>query len=152
MTYGTPGYSPGPFDYNRASRKDSRWEGTVCPPSLRWAYWVLVAAAVVMLTSGLVAFFGGQSAGMPAGDQLFVAVSNVVGALVIAVAAAQLSGGNKWARRVCTTAAALCIFFNVAALALGVGGIALLLIPILLAVAILLMFRPTANEFIREQN
>ena len=50
---------PGPRDYNRAARNTLAKEGLdVWPRPLRWAYWVLVVSAVIMLVSGMVGIFG----------------------------------------------------------------------------------------------
>ena len=46
-------------DYNRAARNSSAKENLdAWPRQLRWAYWVLVVSAVIMLVSGMVGIFG----------------------------------------------------------------------------------------------
>ena len=53
----------GPVDYNR-SYTPPRVPQEASPASLRWAYWALVAAAVVMLCAGLFGIFeNGPEAG-----------------------------------------------------------------------------------------
>ena len=142
---------PGPRDYNRAARNTSAKENLdAWPRPLRWAYWVLVVSAVIMLVSGMVGIFGSggpqvepqnaQVAEYLHSNRLFVAVTNAVGAILLALFAAQLAGGSKWARRIIT------------ALALGIGGLGLLIIPITLIVALALLFQPQSNRFIKDRS
>ena len=97
---------PGPRDYNRAARNTSASQNLdAWPRPLRWAYWVLVVSAVLMLVSGLVGIFGSggpqvepqnpQVAEYLHSNRLFVAVTNTVGAVVLALFAAQLASGSK---------------------------------------------------------
>ncbi|MFW9042924.1 tellurium resistance protein TerC [Corynebacterium striatum] len=161
---------PGPVDYNRAGRKKKGAEDSAAaanhanwwPSSLRFSYWVLVIAAVIMLVSGMVGLFGDSGAEEVAAspevaeylsrNRNFVAISNIVCAIIMAVCSAQLAHGSKWSRRIITIAIAVTLFVNVAAMALGVGGLILIVIPVVLAVALLLLYRPDSNQFIREHN
>lgn len=153
---------PGPKDYNRPSRPVDNTDPSVAPPALAWAYWVLVGAAIVMLTSAMVGIFGaGDSQGRAPSEAVseylrsnrrFVSGVNAIAALVMAIAATQLKSGSKWPRRIITVAIALTLFTNIAALALGVGGLALLFIPMLLMVALVLLYRPAVNRFIKSHN
>ena len=154
---------PGPRDYNRAARNTSAKESLdAWPRPLRWAYWVLVVSAVIMLVSGMVGIFGSggpqvepqnaQVAEYLHSNRLFVAVTNAVGAILLALFAAQLAGGSKWARRIITVVIAFALFTNIAALALGIGGLGLLIIPITLLVALALLFQPQSNRFIKDRS
>ena len=154
---------PGPRDYNRAARNTSAKENLdAWPRQLRWAYWVLVVSAVIMLVSGMVGIFGSggpqvepqnaQVAEYLHSNRLFVAVTNAVGAILLALFAAQLASGSKWARRIITAVIAFALFTNIAALALGIGGIGLLIIPITLIVALALLFQPQSNRFIKDRS
>lgn len=161
---------PGPVDYNRADRKQAGHKQSAAdtagaggaPKSLRFAYWVLVIAAIIMLVSGMIGMFGDSGAEeVAASKQIadylsrnrnFVAISNIVCALVMALCAPQLPHGSKWSRRIITIAIAFSLFVNIAAMALGVGGLGLVAIPVVLAVALLLLYRPDSNQFMRERN
>ena len=154
---------PGPRDYNRAARNTSAKESVdAWPRPLRWAYWVLVVSAVIMLVSGMVGIFGSggpqvepqnaQVAEYLHSNRLFVAVTNAVGAILLALFAAQLASGSKWARRIITAVIAFALFTNIAALALGIGGLGLLIIPITLIVALALLFQPQSNRFIKDRS
>ena len=154
---------PGPRDYNRAARNTSAKESLdAWPRPLRWAYWVLVVSAVIMLVSGMVGIFGSggpqvepqnaQVAEYLHSNRLFVAVTNAVGAILLSLFAAQLAGGSKWARRIITAVIAFALFTNIAALALGIGGLGLLIIPITLIVALALLFQPQSNRFIKDRS
>ncbi len=154
---------PGPRDYNRAARNTSAKENLdAWPRQLRWAYWVLVVSAVIMLVSGMVGIFGSggpqvepqnaQVAEYLHSNRLFVAVTNAVGAILLALFAAQLASGSKWARRIITAVIAFALFTNIVALALGIGGLGLLIIPITLIVALALLFQPQSNRFIKDRS
>ena len=154
---------PGPRDYNRAARNSSANQNLdMWPRPLRWAYWVLVVSAVIMLVSGMVGIFGSggpqaepqnaQVAEYLHSNRLFVAVTNAVGAILLALFAAQLAAGSKWARRIITVVIAFALFTNIAALALGIGGLGLLIIPITLLVALALLFQPQSNRFIKDRS
>ena len=154
---------PGPRDYNRAARNSSANQNfDAWPRPLRWAYWVLVVSAVLMLVSGMVVIFGsGEPQVEPSNAQvaeylhsnrLFVAVTNIIGAILLALFAAQLAGGSKWARRIITAVIAFALFTNIAALALGIGGLGLLIIPIALIIALALVFQPQSTRFIKARS
>ena len=154
---------PGPRDYNRAARNSSANQNfDAWPRPLRWAYWVLVVSAVLMLVSGMVVIFGsGEPQVEPSNAQvaeylhsnrLFVAVTNIIGAILLALFAAQLAGGSKWSRRIITAVIAFALFTNIAALALGIGGLGLLIIPIALIIALALLFQPQSTRFIKARS
>ena len=115
-----------------------------------------------MLVSGMVGIFGSggpqvepqnaQVAEYLHENRLFVAVTNAVGAVVLALFAAQLASGSKWARRIITIVIAIALFNNIAALALGIGGLSLLIIPISLIIALALLFQPQSNRFIKDRS
>ena len=143
---------PGPRDYNRPVQNITQEQDlSVWPRPLQWAYWVLVVAAVIMLVSGMVGIFGGGGEQMDPSDsrvaeyvrsnRLFVAVFNIIGAIILALFSAQLANGSKWARR-----------FNIAALALGISGLGLLVIAVTLLIAVVLLFRPQSNRFIAHRS
>ena len=148
-----------PKDYNReARRKPEPVDLTVWPKDLRWAYWVFVAAAVVMAASGLVGFFGqnqeatGEFAEFLKANRHFVSAVNLGGAVIIALIAPQLSRAMKHGRSILAAVVGLGSFCNVAAIAIGAGGLLLVLIVALLVTATYLMYRPAPNEFVRERN
>lgn len=146
----------GPVDYNR-SYIPPRAPHEISPASLRWAYWVLVIAAVVMLCAGLFGIFeSGPHAGVeePSAvkfNRYLIAGINIAGAVVFSVTAPQLAQGSKVGRRVITGTAAVVLFVIVAGFVIGVSGFFLVLIPVFIAAALLLMFRPAANDFIAKK-
>ncbi len=141
-------------DLNRRSTggEEGEW-----PKALRWGYYLAVAAAVLLILSGLVMGSEGYT-GDPGVDQelidaflrnvRFLGGYNIVAGLVLAALAAQLKKGGKLSRRWLTGVIALTLFFNVAALAIQVGGFGLGLIVVLLALVALLIFRPSANRYV----
>lgn len=146
----------GPVDYNRAYTPP-RVPQEASPASLRWAYWALVAAAVVMLCAGLFGIFeNGPESGMdePGAvkfNRYLIAGVNIVGAIVFSVISPQLAQGSKLGRRIITVTAAIVLFIIVAGFLIGVSGFFLVIIPVLIAIALLLMFRPAANDFIAKK-
>lgn len=153
-----PGDRPGPVDYNRPLTPAEEADPQRAPGCLRAAYWVLVGAAIVLLASGLVGLFGTAHLGAPPDpavaeylrrNRSFVSYSNIACAIAIALCAAHLFGGSRWPRRVITVASALSLFVNIAAMALGIGGLALLIIPLALMVALALLFRPAVGRYLK---
>lgn len=157
-----PGMYTSPDDPNRAPRSTATGaEDNTWPTSLRWGYYLSVAAAVVMVLTGLVVFTqdwqGDPEAAADVIDAFrrnlrFVGGFNIVAGLMIAALAAQLQAGGKISRRVLLVVFALAVFFNIAAFAIQVGGLAMVLIVLLLAVAAVLIFRPDANRYIRRMS
>ena len=154
---------PGPRDYNRAARNSSANQNLdAWPRPLRWAYWVLVVSAVLMLVSGMVGIFGSggpevepsnaQVAEYLHSNRLFVAVTNIIRAILLALYAAPLAGGSKSSRRSRPAVIAFALFNNIAALALGIGGLGLLIIPIALIIALALLFQPQSTRFIKDRS
>ena len=78
--------------------------------------------------------------------------TNLAAAIIIALVAPQLARAMKHARTILAAVVGLSCFFNIAAIAIGAGGLLLVAIPFLLLGATVLMYRPDANEFIRENN
>ena len=124
----------GPVDYNRGYTPP-RIPHEVSPASLRWAYWILVVAAVVMLCAGLFGIFG--TGAEPVVEE--------------PVTSPQLAQGSKLARRIITVTAAVVLFVIVAGFLIGVSGFFLVVIPVLVAAGLLLMFRPASNDFIAKK-
>lgn len=150
-----PAGRPGPTDYNRFGRSEPAELGVGGQPRpLRWAHWLLIGGAIILLTSSFVGFFGADSAGEAIAEsaasrtnRLFVAGANFFGGFLLALMAPSMLQGAKTSRRVITVVIALVLFFNIAALALGLAGLIVLLIPVLLAFALLFMYRPSVNRF-----
>ncbi|QGU03670.1 hypothetical protein CETAM_01930 [Corynebacterium comes] len=157
-----PGMYASPDDPNRGPRKQSPGkDGDTWPNSLRWGYYVSVAAAIFMVFTGLVVLTqdvagdSGASADMIQAfgrNVRFIGAFNIIAGLVIAALAAQLKVGGRISRRVLAAVFALAVFFNTAAFAIQVGGFAMVLIVVLLGVAAVMLFRPDANEYIRRMS
>lgn len=156
---------PGPYDYNRRGHpgggKGPGFGLAASPAPLAWAYWILIAAAIILLTSGLVGLFGtgaAQPTDIPAeqaeylrSNRRFLAIANTIAAIVLGCVVPQMANGSRWGRRIAAAVMGIAAFLNIAAIALQVGGMFLLIIPVLLAIAAWLMFRPSANQFLRER-
>lgn len=135
---------------------DDQW-----PDALRWGYYLCVASAILMVVAGLVMITDDYPGTMDVDQVLidafmrnlrFIGAYNLIAGLVIAVLAAQLKGGGRISRRWLAGVIGLSLFFNIAAFAVQVGGLGLGVIVVLLALSALLIFRPSANEFMRQKN
>lgn len=151
-----PGMTPHPDDLNRSHRRTPAEPGTV-PGSLRWGYYVTVAAAILMVATGLIGLASGHVPDPEASAEViaafhrnvrFIGVYNIIAGLTVAALAAQLKSGGKISRRVLAGVFALTIFFNIAAFAIQVGGLAMAAVCVLLGVAAVMIFRPDANAYI----
>ncbi|MBA4505171.1 hypothetical protein ACUY28_03345 [Corynebacterium sanguinis] len=141
---------------NDPNRRPARpYTGEEWPPALRTSYWLIIAAAVLMLVTGMVLL----TAGFPeAGDEQFreafmrntrvTALGNIVLALCMVVAAAQFPKGLKGARGWACGFIAVAIFINLAAFVIQVTSWASFAIVVALTFAVFFMFRPAANQFV----
>ncbi|GAB3708424.1 hypothetical protein [Corynebacterium nasicanis] len=157
-----PGMHVHPDDPNRGPRRTSPGaDPDVWPASLKWGYYITVAAAVLMVVTGMVGLAQGFRGDPGAAPELieayhrnirFIGVYNIIAGLVIAAVAAQLKSGGRISRRVLAGVFALSIFFNIAAFAIQVGGLAMVAICVLLGVAAVLVFRPASNDYMRRKS
>lgn len=159
MTSYYKSYMPDPNDPNRRRRKETLPEDGTWPRSLRWGYVLVVVACVAMLVHGALMLslgYVGDPAATPERQQWFmtnmriVAWWNIGAGLTMSLFAAQLRTGSRMSRRVLTVLIALTMFINMAGFIILVSGLASVAITVLLAFALLFMYRPVANEFIRE--
>lgn len=148
-----PSFSAHPDDPNRRYHVEV---GDDWPRSLQIGFWLVVVGAVVMLVTAMMMITTGYP-GDPADTAMrtafmrnmwFVAVMNIILALVMGAAASYLRQGSRNARRIVAACIALACVFNVMAFAIRVGGLALMLVVVLLAFASLFLFRPAVNAYI----
>ena len=156
-----PGMYADPNDPNRGPRRTPGVESDTWPATLRWGYYLTVAAAILMVLTGMVGLaqdFGGDpDASREVIDAYhrnvrFIGVYNIIAGLFIAALGAQLKSGGRISRRVLAGVIAVSIFFNIAAFAIQVGGLALVAICVLLGVAAVLVFRPDSNDYMRQKS
>lgn len=145
-----------PNDPNRRHREQKETAGAEWPKPLRTSFWLFIAACVLMLLTGMMLLSGGFPDGADEAfrepfmrNMRFTAWGNILLALALGSAAAYFQRGSAPARRFAAGFSALAIFLNIAAFALRVSGWASFFIVVLLAVAVWLMFRPAANEWVR---
>lgn len=156
-----PGMYANPDDPNRGPRRRPTADHGTWPSSLRFGYYVLVGTAILLVLSGMVALaqdYGGDPDAAPEvidayhRNVRFIGIYNIIAGLVIAALGAQLKSGGRISRRVLAAVMALTIFFNIAAFAIQVGGLAMVAVCVLLGVAAVLVFRPDANAYIRRMS
>lgn len=144
----------GSDDPNRRYAADAQWAGEGVPPALRTSFWLVMAAALLMLVSGMMLL----STGFPAGaDEQFraafmrnmrvTAYGNMILALGLVVSATQFPKAIKGARLWAAGLIAGAIFLNLVAFIIKVTSWASFGIVVLLTFAVFFMFRPAANQF-----
>lgn len=146
------------------NRRFSGEVGSEWPRSLRIGYYLILAAAVLMLVIGFVSLANGVPDRLPdtwmiegANEELYerfaynlriFAWGNIILGLVLSGAAAFFSRGSKTARRVAGAATAAAVFINVAGFFIGVAGLASIAVVVVLVFALFFAFRPDANAFV----
>ncbi|AJE32150.1 hypothetical protein B842_01470 [Corynebacterium humireducens NBRC 106098 = DSM 45392] len=153
-----PGMVPSPDDPNRGPRRTpSGADPGTWPGSLKWGYYVSVAAAMLMVVTGMIGLAQDHGATPDVSAEViaafhrnvrFIGVYNIIAGLTVAALAAQLRSGGRISRRILVGVFALSIFFNIAAFAIQVSGLAAVVICVLLGVAAVMIFRPDANAYI----
>lgn len=140
-------------DPNR--RYAARGAGEGAPSGLRTAFWLIMAAALLMLLNGMMLL----AIGFPEGaDELFreafmrnmrvTAFGNILLAVPLVVVATQLPAATKRVRIWAAALIAAVIFLNVAAFMIKVASWASFSIVLLLTFAVFFLFRPAANQFV----
>ena len=157
-----PGKVPSPDDPNRGPRRTPSAAGSdTWPAPLKWGYYVSVAAAILMVVTGMVGLANNHGASPEASAEViaafhrnmrFIGVYNIIAGLTVAALAAQLKSGDRVFRRVLAGVFALSIFFNIAAFAIQVSGLAAVVICVLLGVAAVMIFRPDANAYMAQMS
>lgn len=133
--------------------------GDTWPQSLKWGYRLLLAAAVLMLVTGLMLLKSGVHAdidpevrGTFRGNLFIVSLGNIVLGLCLAGAASFFERGSKAARRWAAGFALATIFLNFAGFFVGVSGTVSFVIVALVAFAMFAAFRPAANAYVDAQS
>ena len=147
-------------DPNDRNRRHTDAVGETWPTPLKVAYWLVVAAAVLMLVTA-VDLFATVFLGTYVPPNLdtdvtkslllntrIVAVGNIALALGLAVCAAFFERGSKRARRFASVLVMLAVFINLAGFFVHAVGFVAFAIVILLAFAGFFMFRSAANAFV----
>lgn len=147
-------------DPNDRNRRHTDAATETWPTPLKVAYWLVVAAAVLMLVTA-VDLFATVFLGTYLPPDLdtdvtrslllntrIVAVGNIVLALGLAACAAFFERGSKRARRVASVLVMLTAFVNLAGFFVHAVGFVAFAIVVLLAFAGFFMFRPAANAFV----
>ena len=141
-------------DPNDRNRRFSGEVGDTWPSPLRTAYWFFVAAAVMMLVTGVMLLTTKFPPDLDPDllktvklNTRLVAVGNIILALCLTACAAYFEKGSKRARRWASGFIFLTIFLNFAGFFVGVVGLVSIVIVGLLAFGAFFMFRPAANAF-----
>lgn len=131
------------------------------PKELTVGYWWLTITAGIMIFFGLVVATAGYS-GDPNVDprlmaaveanQRIVGITNIVAGFVIAMLMTQVRRAAKYSRRWVVAIIALCALVDLLAFTVKAAGIGISLIPILLTIGALIIYRPVVNRYFAYQN
>lgn len=155
----TPFTGGGGNDPNRSWKEEQNPDGT-WPKSLRYGFVLSLVSAILMLVTGLVMLTHGEIQGDGAPLDViaayeknlrFVAVGNIVVALLLTVAASYLRRGSLVGRRWFGVLLFAGAFLNLAGFIVSVVGLASIVVVVLLAFAGMFAFRPAANHFVSEK-
>lgn len=151
-----PTMVPDPNDPNRRQRVPV---GSIWPPALRVAYWLIMVAAVLMVLMALLMLQAGVPEGLDTQvvasfrtNMRIVAASNIVLALCLTTCAAYFQRGSRPARRWAGLFVGLAVFVNFAGFFVQVASWAAIFIVVVLVIAIFASFRPAANAFVDERS
>lgn len=146
-------------DPNDRNRRFHEKVGPTWPASLRAAYYVALAGAVLLLLTGMLMLTSGapkdadaQFAQAFTTNMRIVAGLDILLGLAIAGCAAFFERGAKRARRVFAAAVAVAAFVNMAGFFIGVAGWAAFAVTLILVAALFLAFRPAANAYVDERS
>lgn len=146
-------------DPNDRNRRFHGQVGPTWPASLRAAYYVALAGAVLLLLTGMLMLTSGAPKDANAEfaqafttNMRIVAGLDILLGLAIAGCAAFFERGAKRARRVFAAAVAVAVFVNMAGFFIGVAGWAAFAVTLVLVAALFLAFRPAANAYVDERS
>lgn len=158
MTMFPTPFTGGSNDPNRQWRDERSPDGT-WPKALRYGVVLTLVAAVLMLVSGLFILQYANLDDAPLDiaqtfqtNKWVVGIGNIVLALFMTVAASYLRRGSRVARRWLSVLLFLAGGLNLAGFVVSVAGLAAIVIIAFVAFAAMFLYRPAANEFIRERN
>lgn len=148
-----------PNDPNR-DYSAKRAPGDPWPNTMRAAYYLICAAGVLMLVIALLLLSAEVPQDTPdeawrqtlATNKAVTAWGNIILAVVLVGAASYFPKGSRVARRLAAGCVALACFLNVAAFIVRLTAWASMIVVILLAVSMLLAFRPDSNAFVEEKS
>lgn len=154
-----PTPATGGDDLNR--RPQNPGEVTGIPTSLKWAFGIFLATAVLMVLTSLVMFTAGYTGpdavdadymDVVVGNQKFIGGLNGLAGVVIAALISQVPRSGKNVRRLLLAISLLVVLVDLLSFVTRAGGPALAVIAVLLAFASLLLFRPAVSDLVEENH
>lgn len=134
---------------------------TVEPQALKVGYWWLIVSAAIMIFFGLVVATTGYTGDPNVSPQFIAAVEmnqrvigiyNIVIGFLIAVLMTQVRRAVKYARRWAVGLIMLTVIVDLIAFTVKAAGVGIALIPILLAIGGLIIYRPAVNTYVAYLN
>lgn len=147
-------------DQNDPNRRHTGPVGDTWPRNLQIAFYLICAAAVLMLVTAMFLISNGWP-GDPNNVELrdtymlnmrITAYGNIILAVALVSAASYFRFGSRKARRWAAVFIAVTAFLNVVAFILQLTAWASMITVILLAFAAFFAFRPDANAFVEQQS
>lgn len=154
-----PTPATGGDDLNRRPRDTT--PGSGMPTAWKWGFGLYLATAALMILTALVMFTAGYTGPTdvdPDYRELVLSTQKLIGAingfsgLVIALLASQVARSGKHLRRILLAISFLVILVDLLSFITRAGGPSLAVIAILLALATLLVFRPSVSDLVEENH
>lgn len=146
-------------DDARTSNKET--DPRIEPKALRVGYWWLVVTAGLTIFFGLVVATSGYT-GDPNVDQKLieavvanqrvVGIINIVAGFLIAMMMTQVRRAAKYARRWTIAIIVLIVLVDLVAFTVKAAGAGIALIPMLLTIGALIIYRPAVNRYVAYKN
>ncbi|WP_051106245.1 MULTISPECIES: DUF7144 family membrane protein [Corynebacterium] len=155
-------------DPNDRNRRFTGEVGQAWPKPLKIGYYLILAAAVLMLVIGFVSLANGVPDRLPdtwmiegADEELYdrfafnlriFAWGSIILGSLITSCCAYLPKGSKVARRWLAGFIGLAVFLQLASFFVGVAGLASVVVVVVLVFALFFVFRPAANAFVDKRS
>lgn len=155
-----PGFRNDPDDLNRRYRPSERDRSGV-PRTITWGYYLLVGIAILMVVTSLFLFsveseqpgaLNPDAATTVKNNLMFVGITNLLGGILIAALAPQLSKGSRSSRRWLLGVILLATLLNLLSFVILREPFSLALIAALLMIAGVMVFQPSATAYINRIN
>ncbi|MEJ6012848.1 hypothetical protein WG936_03180 [Corynebacterium sp. H127] len=131
------------------------------PMALRVGYWWLVVVSAFAIFFGLVVATSGytgdpnvepQFKAAVEANQRVIGIWNIFAGFIITVLLTQVRKGAKYSRRWTVGVVVITVFVDLIAFTVKAAGVGISLIPILLTIGALLLYRPSVNDFVAYRN
>ncbi|MEJ5997673.1 hypothetical protein [Corynebacterium sp. H130] len=148
-------------DDDRAGHPQTESDPRVEPKALRVGYWWLIVTAGITIFFGLVVATAGYTGDPNVDPRLMAAVEanqrvvgiiNIVAGFVLAMLLTQVRRAAKYARRWTVAIILLLVIVDLVAFTVKAAGVGIAIIPLLLTIGALIIYRPAVNRYVAYRN